>query len=181
MSNDPSQVDEFASRLAPIHSQLLGYVYAVVHNFDDARDVLQQANLAAWEKFDQFDRSQSFSAWMYGFVRYELLAYHRDRARSRVKFSDELVQKLVRTQHRDHRCAGEDRLTDYLEALQHCKQQLTAADRQLLEAFYEQGCRGRELARRLHRSAQSISNSLARIRKTLFTCIQSQVARGERP
>lgn len=181
MSNDPSQVDEFASRLAPIQSQLLGYIYAIVHNFDDSRDVLQQAHLAAWEKFDQFDRSQSFSAWMYGFVRYEVMAYHRDRARSRVKFSDELVQKLVRTEHHDDRTAADGRLEVYLEALAHCKQQLTAADRQLLEAYYDQGCQGRELAQRLQRSAQSISNSLARIRKALFHCIRSQVAQGERP
>ncbi len=70
---------EFAEQLARHHGQLLGYIYSLVRDLDDAEDLFQQTSLVLWDKFDQFDRSRSFVAWACGVARYEVTEFPAQR------------------------------------------------------------------------------------------------------
>ena len=41
----------------------------------DAEDVLQEANLVLWRKFDQYQEGTNFFAWACQIIRYEVLKY----------------------------------------------------------------------------------------------------------
>ncbi len=165
---------EFAVHLRSHQTQLFGYIYSLVRNFDDADDLFQQMSLALWDKFDQFDPSRSFVNWACGVARYEVLNFVRARGRSRLCFSDELSLVLIEA----HESLEHELLEDRRDALAGCMKKLRQQDRQLVEACYVRPACIHDVARQSGRSTHSIHNSLRRIRRTLFDCVQRRLAQG---
>ncbi len=165
---------EFAIRLRTHQTQLFGYIYSLVRNLDDADDLFQQMSLVLWDKFDQFDPSRSFVNWACGVARYEVLKFVRARGRSRLCFSDELSLMLAEAQE----SLEHDHLLERRDALAGCMRKLRQKDRELVEACYERTACIHEVARRSGRSTHSIHNSLRRIRRALFECVERRLAQG---
>ena len=67
--NESALSDEFLALISPCQSRLFGYLYSMLHNLDDTEDVLQQAVLAMWRRFDQYDRDRSFVPWAMQFAK----------------------------------------------------------------------------------------------------------------
>ncbi len=165
---------EFASRLARHQAQLFGYIYSLVRDLDDADDLLQQTSLVLWDKFDQYDPSRSFVGWACGVARFEVLNFLRMRSRHRLYFSDELNLALIEAQE----TLEEERLEERRDALAGCMSKLRERDKDLLEACYGRSAGVRHVAQAQGRSAQSIHNSLRRIRRALFECVNRTMAHG---
>lgn len=169
-----AQRAEFAELLARHQGQLLGYIYSLVRDLDDADDLFQQASLVLWDKFDLFDPSRSFVGWACGVARYEVLNFLRARSRERLYFSDELSLALIEAQEE----LEQERLEERRMVLAGCMKKLADRDKDLLEACYDRSSGVREVARARGRSPQSIHNSLRRIRRTLFDCVRRSLAQG---
>ena len=165
---------EFAEYLACHQGQLLGYIYSLVRDLDDAEDLFQQTSLVLWDKFDHFDRSRSFVTWACGVARYEVLSFLRSRSRDRLYFGDELSLALIEAQE----TVEQERLEERRVVLAGCMKRLRERDKDLLEACYGRSAGVREVARARGRSAQSIHNSLRRIRRALFECVSRSLAQG---
>jgi RNA polymerase sigma-70 factor (ECF subfamily) len=169
-----AQKAEFAEHLARHHGQLLGYIYSLVRDLDDADDLFQQTSLVLWDKFDQFDPSRSFVSWACGVARYEALNFLRARSRDRLHFGDELSLALIEAQEE----LEQERLEERRVALAACMKKLRDRDKDLLEACYGRAAGVREVAQARGRSAQSVHNSLRRIRRALFECVHRSLAQG---
>ncbi len=165
---------DYAALLRLHQTQLFGYIYSLVRDLDDADDLFQQTSLVLWDKFDQFDRSKSFINWACGVARFEVLNFLRSRSRKRLYFSDELNLALVEA----HESLEHEVLEERRTALAGCMKKLRQKDRELLEACYERSASMPDVARSRGRSTHSIHNSLRRIRRVLFECVQRGVARG---
>jgi RNA polymerase sigma-70 factor (ECF subfamily) len=159
---------DFMDLLAPWQARLLGYIFALVSNIDDAHDIYQQTVMALWRKFDEFQTGSNFMAWALKVAQFEILHYRRTRGRSRVLFSDEVVERLLETQLVSSDKPGPDMK---LEFLQGCLEKLSSVDRALIEKCYLGNMRVQQVALALGRSSQSICNSLRRIRMSLLECI----------
>jgi RNA polymerase sigma-70 factor (ECF subfamily) len=165
---------EFATLLRQHQTQLFGYIYSLVRDFDDADDLFQQTSLVLWDKYDQFDTLKSFVSWACGVARYEVLNFLRSRSRKRLYFSDELNLALVEAQE----TLEHERLEERRVALGDCLKKLRQRDQELLEAFYGRSVCIRDVARHWGRSTHSIHNSLRRIRRMLFECVQRCLSQG---
>jgi RNA polymerase sigma-70 factor, ECF subfamily len=165
---------EFAAQLSRHQSQLFGYIYSLVRDLDDADDLFQQTSLVLWDKFDQFDPSRSFVGWACGVARYEVLNFLRARSRHRLYFSDELNLALIEAQE----SLEQEQLEERRGALAGCMEKLRERDKDLLEACYDRSSGIRDVALARGRSAQSIHNSLRRIRRALFECVRRSLAQG---
>jgi RNA polymerase sigma-70 factor, ECF subfamily len=165
---------DYASLLRLHQTQLFGYIYSLVRDLDDADDLFQQTSLVLWDKFDQFDRSKSFINWACGVARFEVLNFLRSRSRKRLYFTDELNLALVEA----HESLEHERLEERRTALAGCMKKLRQKDRELLDACYERSSSLRDVALGYGRSTHSIHNSLRRIRRVLFQCVERGVARG---
>jgi RNA polymerase sigma-70 factor (ECF subfamily) len=165
---------EFADRLSRHQSQLFGYIYSLVRDLDDADDLFQQTSLVLWDKFDQFDPSRSFVGWACGVARYEVLNFLRSRSRHRLYFSDALNLALIEAQE----SLDQERLAERRDALAGCVSKLRDRDKDLLEACYGRSAGIRAVALARGRSAQSIHNSLRRIRRSLYECVRRSLAQG---
>jgi RNA polymerase sigma-70 factor, ECF subfamily len=158
---------EFSEQLQKHRSRLLGFIYALVHDLDDAEDLLQQTALILWKKFEEFDQRQSFFAWARGVARLEAANFLRRRRRQRLYFNGELNLLLNEAQAKMIQSEIEARR----DALAVCVAQLRPEDRRLIEECYSGSSSIPEVAERYGRSSQSIYNSLRRIRRVLFVCM----------
>jgi RNA polymerase sigma-70 factor (ECF subfamily) len=166
----------FAELLHRHRGRLFAYVHALVRNLADADDVFQQTALALWRRFDAYDPSRSFLGWALGVARLEAATWLRARARDRLRFSDELTGLLVEAFAE----LPADEADDRRDALPGCVDKLPDADRGLLTECYRPGADVAAVAARLGRSPSSVHNSLRRIRRALFECVERAVARGRR-
>jgi RNA polymerase sigma-70 factor (ECF subfamily) len=163
---------DFAERLRRHQAQLFGYIYSLVRDLDDADDLFQQTSLVLWDKFDRFDPSRSFLAWACGVARFEVSNFLRSRGRRRLCFCDDLQLLLIEA----HEDLEREPLEGHRDALAGCMKKLRQVDQDLLEACYGRSARIPEVARHWGRSAQSIHNSLRRIRRALFACVRVSLA-----
>jgi RNA polymerase sigma-70 factor, ECF subfamily len=166
--NDSRTSDEFLELTSACQSRLFGYLYSLLHNMDDTEDVLQQATLAMWRRFDQYDRSRDFFTWACQFAKFSALNHIRAKRRDRVVFSEDLVVLMAESAAAE---TEDDFVASYHDALMRCMDRLPAADRDLLELCYFERCSITKAAEKLGRSPQSMCNSLRRIRLALFDCI----------
>ena len=173
MNGDPRQW-LFAEQLRLNQVQVFGYIYSLVRNFDDADDLFQQTSLAMWNKFEQFDQSRSFVAWACGVARFEVSNFLRARSRQKLYFSDDLSLLLAESQDP----GAVDSSEDQRAALAGCLGKLRQRDQKLVTACYGEESLVPEVARAWGRSAQSIHNSLRRIRRSLFECVRRSVDLG---
>ena len=68
------------TRLWVAHSpRIFAYIHALVPNWADAEEVLQETGIVLWEKFHQFDRGSDFGRWACSVAHFEVLK-HRKRA-----------------------------------------------------------------------------------------------------
>jgi RNA polymerase sigma-70 factor (ECF subfamily) len=177
MNADQDRQAEFAEYLRRHQSQLFGYIHSLVRDLNDADDLFQQTTVILWKKFDEFDRRRSFIVWGCGVARWEAANFLRARSRQRLYFTDELNLLLIEAQAD---WTPED-LEDQKGALSGCVAKLRQRDRELLEDCYGTDSGVRAVADQHGRSAQSVHNSLRRIRRTLFECIRRTLARQTQP
>jgi len=168
MADESDRQGRFIELLASHQGRLFTFLYAHVLNMADAEDLYQQVALVLWAKFDQFVPGTDFGAWAIRVADLTIKNFLRGKRRSKVFFSDEVMQRIV-----DHQAAvPPERVAARSEALQGCLQRLPAADRELVEQCYGGEAKIKDVASTLGRSAGAIYTSLCRIRQALLACIE---------
>lgn len=164
--------EEFVRLLNSSHRQLLGYLVSILGNRHDAEDVLQRTSVTLWRKFETFERGTNFAAWASTVAFYEARNFQRMSARSRLVFSDALLEILSAER------AADIAHTDVRhEALGRCMEKLDEPNRRLVEAAYLDGSDIGLLAEQLGRARQTLYNKLNIIRGLLADCVTRRLAR----
>jgi RNA polymerase sigma-70 factor (ECF subfamily) len=168
---DPSRTEEFVGLSSSHQRQLLGYIFTLVRNMDDAEDVLQEANLVLWRKFDDYQPGTDFMSWACHIAHLQVLTFLRRKRRDPLPLDELLLQQLS-----DKRLTRASAYQYYRDALQICRDRLSTADCELLELCYSRAVSIKEIATKLNRSADSVYHSLRRIRYVLLECVNRTVA-----
>ncbi len=163
--------EEFVRLYTRHQRQIHAYVGAVLANPSDVEDVLQETSVVLWNKFDTFDREKSFLAWARGIAHLEILAYFRRQERKMLPIDDSLLELLL-----GERSAMDDLLDQRRAALPKCVRQLRPQDQQLIQQCYSPGAKIKLVAQRLGRSPDAVYQSLLRIRRALFDCVNRTIA-----
>lgn len=168
---------EFAELLRANQARLYGYIHTLVRDLDDADDLFQQTTIILWNKFGDFDRSRSFVSWACGVARFEVSNFLRTRGRQKLYFTDDLNLLLIEAYDR----VPKDEMEDRRDALGKCVNKLRDRDRELLRECYGDAAGVGTAAGKRGRSSQSVYNSLRRIRRSLYECIERTLAAQARP
>ncbi len=168
-SNDPQ--GDFIRELTGAQHWLWAFVRSLVADAEQADEVLQRVNLVLWRKAGDFAAGTSFRAWACEVVRFEVLAFRKERVRDRHVFGDKLVGLLADDAQQHPGVVG-----DLREALRGCLDHLAPKQRALVIRRYEPGESVQAIARRERRSADAVSASLYRIRQALLECIRRKLA-----
>jgi len=160
--------------LAKVQVQLLTFICQLTGGTTESEDILQRVNVKLWKQRGVYDRSKPFINWARTVARYEVMAHHSTQSRSRLVFSDDIVEMLA-----DQLSQPEENANLRLIYLEQCRHELTGTMRQIVDWFYFERLPQSDIAKRLGRTAHSIANSLHHARQVLRLCVQGKIKEGE--
>lgn len=158
------------------YRQLFSGVYALVRNYTDAEDVMQQASLVMWSKFGEYRQDTNFVGWAFRVARFEALNFLKRQRRYRKHFSEAFQLRLATA------LAGVRVETVDLRSyqLEKCVDKLPENQRQLLRLCYGGDAAVADIASDMGRTTHSVYSSLRNIREKLLDCVDAGVAEEER-
>jgi RNA polymerase sigma-70 factor (ECF subfamily) len=176
MENSPSQADAgsdpkvrvFMPLFLKNERRIYAYILTVLPWRSDADDILQEASIVMWDKFDAAQPPDDFAAWGCRIAYFKVLDHRKKHHRSRVFFCQEMLERVSETALEQ---AGALQLDERSEALTRCLDKLSPRDRQLLTARFADGATTQSAARQVGRSVEAVYKALAKIRQGLFDCV----------
>lgn len=133
--------------------------------------MLQETNVIILQKWPQFELGTNFLAWSRAIARLEVFRFRRSR-HHRLTFLEEDILELVAKRSES---VSEETLQRQ-QALSDCIDRLRPKDKELIQLRYSEGASGDSVAKALARPANSVYQSLGRIRKVLSECVKHRMA-----
>lgn len=162
----------FVGLLNEHRGRVFRYIYCLVRSMPDAEDVFQQTAVTLWDKFEDFVAGTNFCTWACSIARFKALKFLESKGRQRLVFSEELMNEMVQNDD----CLPEMHCAR-LSALASCRTKLSDADQRLLSTCYGSERSILEAATKIGRPVGSVYDSLSRIRRVLYACIERVLAR----
>jgi RNA polymerase sigma-70 factor (ECF subfamily) len=153
--------------------RLRAYILTLLPNRADADDVLQEASLVMWDKFDDRSPPDDFAAWGCRIAYFKVLDFYKKGRRSRVLFSQAMLERVAETAVEQ---AGALMLDERREALAACLEKLRPRDRELLARRFADGATTQTAADEVGRSVAAVYKALSHIRQALFDCVTRTLA-----
>jgi len=162
---------EFVQLFTRSQRQLYLYILNQIPSPVEAEEILQEVSVVVWRKMNLFERGTNFLAWAYQIANLEVLKFRERRHREKLRFSEEFIEHIAAAA-----VSESEALEARRQALLTCIGRLRDSDRQLIEERYSIGENGLSVARKLGRPANSVYQSLGRIRRVLMECINRRLA-----
>jgi RNA polymerase sigma-70 factor (ECF subfamily) len=158
------------SRLIDEHQRpLLAYARVLTTgNPHQAREIVQDAFIAAWQAIGRFDVSRDFGAWLRGIVRNKWREHCRKHSREVPLEEAELeaLETSIRI------WCGEEGQSVLLEKLAECRSKLPEPLAVAVDAYYGSGHDGNDAADLLGIAAATLRKRLERARSALRECLE---------
>lgn len=167
MSKPPSDPDELVTLMTQYQGRLYVYILSLIGDRNAANDVLQETNVVLWKESRQFVLGTNFKAWAFRIAHFQCMAHRQRRLRDRVVFSDEVVARLA-IEAKELDATYEERAT----ALGRCLEQIHARSREALRLRYAEELAVKDVAKKMNRTANAISQLLFRARQWLIQCVK---------
>ena len=163
---------EFLRLFVRHQQEIYAYILTLVPNVHDADDLFQDGMTVMWRKFDQFQSGTNFAAWGVQIMRYQILDYRRNLARSkRVLIDDSLFDVLM-----DHIPNIQDEVSVRIEALRKCQRLLDNRAKRIIKMRYERNISVEEIASFLKVSRRHVYHILGQINNMLLRCMRRTLA-----
>lgn len=164
----------FAEQFLLHQRQVYRYIVTLVPNRADADEIFQQTSLVLWQKWSEFDPARGFVPWANTIAHNLTRNYLRKADRTRVIYSDEILDLLGKAQQ-EREPLAEARLV----ALRACLKRLPETNARLVQVYYAGEDSMQQFARRFGMSPSAFYMRLHRIRRALLDCIQRRLIREE--
>ena len=92
---DNTCLEQFTTQWSSAERVIRLYLNSVIYNKADAQDLLQRVALCAYQKYDEYDASQSFQGWLFGIAKFEVLGYFRNLGRNPEVIDSEISERLA--------------------------------------------------------------------------------------
>ena len=165
--------EDFVRLFTQSQRSLYLFILPLVYTTADADEVLQETNVVILSKWSQFELGTNFIAWCRAIARLEVFRFRRSRHHRLQLLGDDVVELLAR--RLEEQPADFDQKRD---ALSECIKQLRKPDQELIRRRYATGSNGDDVAHQLGRPANSVYQSLGRVRRVLLECIRRRMAAG---
>lgn len=176
MGQDKRTLD-FLGLFVRHQQEIYAYILTLVPHVSDADDLFQDGMTVMWRKFDQFKPGTNFAAWGIQIMRYQILEYRRNLARSkRVPIEDSLFEALM-----DYIPSIQDEVAMRIEALRKCQALLDDRAKRIIKMRYEHNTPVEEIASYLKLSRRHVYHILGQINSVLLRCMRRTLAEGSRP
>jgi len=165
---------QFVELLTSSQGRLEVLALALVRPRTDADDVLQNTSITLWEKRGEYDADRKFFPWASGMMMIEVLRYRQKKAQDKLIFDEALVNILSKEY-----VGQADELDLRRQLLPYCVAKLCDSDRELIEDRYGSNVTPKKMSERRGRPLPTLYSALARIRVSLFQCIEAELAQQD--
>lgn len=160
----PMDRNRFSDLIRGHHRGLVAYATALVKSESAARDLVQDACVAAWESLSRFDATRDFGTWMRGIVRNKWREYCRRHARE-IPIDDETLS------HLEEPFRATDGDGGLFDRLAECRAKLPEPMAEAVRVTYDEGRSSDEAAAILSTTAAALRKRLERAREALRLCL----------
>ncbi len=167
---DQPHAEQVVRLISTYQERIYRYVFALIPNEQDAKDVVQETCVALCRKFNEYDQDKPFLPWAYRFAYLEVLKHREKNRRSAVLLSEDVIELLAR--ERDQQS---ELLEARLRALEHCLHELPETDFELISGRYQSPLTIDELATKVEMSVRTVFRNLDRVRRMLSDCITRRI------
>jgi RNA polymerase sigma-70 factor, ECF subfamily len=169
MKNENEQHQRFILLLSQSQADLSRYIYSLCQNKGDSEDILQDACLALWKKFDTYDPKQPFLNWAFRFAYYEVMKF-RDRQKKKITLC-ETTFKILAEEHSENI----DILKVQRKMLKQCLTKLPESEKELINLRYGQRLTVTEINKMFSETGKKIYRAFERIRLKLYKCVDTKL------
>ena len=172
MSGDLQMNDNLFAGLVKEHqASLRVFVRSLGVEPDWVDDLAQDAFVVACREMGSYDPERDFGKWLRGIARNLVRNELRKQGRHRRILNEGLSQHLLEFSEQE-----EDQFeVGHVSALRDCVEQLPGKSRELVHARYYEGGNASILADKFEMKAATIRQTLLRIRRQLYQCINQRV------
>lgn len=149
------------------------FVLAYVPDYHAAQDILQEAALTLWDKFDMYERERPFLPWAFGVVRNEILRHRRAVAQNRVILTGDLPEKFE-----EKLASISEELDERRAFLDRCVDRLPDRSRKALEMYYRSSMSTDVIATFIGSTANAVRILLTRARRAIAECLEKMTGRN---
>jgi RNA polymerase sigma-70 factor (ECF subfamily) len=167
------ETERFVRLFAAGQTEILRYILALVPDIDDAQEILQEAAVDLWKKFDQYDPDYPFVPWACRFAYFQILKFREGQSRRRRFLSLEAIDQLAAERPEDSAM-----LDDRRRALATCLKRLNDFERLIVELRYTQRMSVVQVSEVTGRSIATLYKALERLRRRLFECVNRRLEPG---
>jgi len=169
MSNRPPDQEDLVGLMTQYQGRLYAYILSLLGDAEAANDILQETNIVLWRESRQYVPGTNFKAWSFRIAHFQCMAYRQKQLRDKIVFSDEVVAALaVESKELD------DCYEQRSAALERCLEQIQARSREALRLRYAESLAVNDLARKMGRTPNAISQLLFRARQWLIECVKRE-------
>ena len=161
----------FAGLVQEYQASLRVFVRSLGVDPDWVDDLAQDAFVTAYRELSSYDSDRDFGKWLRGIARDLVRNEMRKQGRHCRILHEGLSQHLLSLADK-----GEDQSDDTkLTALRDCVEQLPGKSRELVRSRYYEGWDATVLADKFEMKAATVRQTLLRIRRQLYQCINQRV------
>ncbi|MFM7562527.1 MAG: sigma-70 family RNA polymerase sigma factor, partial [Planctomycetota bacterium] len=163
--------EKMTRRWLSAETAVRAFVAAAVGKMADREDVVQQTALTVARRFEEYDDSRPFLAWVLWLAKSRVIDHYRSRSKLPQPLSEQLLDSLA-----SKLVERGEQIAPRAEALEHCLEQLPNRSRQLIRSKYHEGQRIEQIAQSIRSTPASVRVTLFRIRESLAECIERRLA-----
>lgn len=163
--------EEFLRLLMSHERRIHAFLMALVPQWSDADDLLQETATVLWRKFDQFEAGTDFAAWALSIARFQVMNFRKKQRRVPNSFGDEVFEAIA-----DRMMAVAQQSDARRDALEQCLKHLKEQDRELVRLRYQPEATTQSVADQVSRSLRAVYKALNRIHDQLLTCVRQKLA-----
>lgn len=159
--------EQFVALFVQNEAAIRSFVYTMIPSTADSEEVVQEASITMWRKFDQFQPGTSFRNWAFQIAKYTAFNYARKQSRDRHRFGERMMKLLS-----DQAITEQEGLEAQRRMLDLCISKLQDSDRQVLAGCYHEKATIKEFATQAGRTPNAVTKHLNRIRQSLLRCVR---------
>ena len=154
-------------------SAIRGFILTLLHNRDDADDILHEVYLVVMNKADDFELGTKFLSWAFTVSRFTIMDQVKRRSSRRTVPLGQDVIELLADAAPDQSYSDE-----YIKALHQCVDALSPAAKRVIKLRYNGGLKPGRIAEDLGLSPATVYVSLSKARAFLKKCVNQRLKLG---
>jgi len=164
---------DFMRLLMQHEPALRAFARSLLPQWDLVDEVIQEASLTLWQKFDQLDAESGFLPWAKVIVRFKCLSAVGKLGRDRHVFSEGVLELLAD----EAESIESEEQAAAMKVLRSCLVKFSGPHQELLLAPYSGEGRVKKIAEERGKSANALYKLLGRLREKLSDCVHENLER----